>query len=208
MFHLIYRITNDKNGKFYIGSHSTENIYDDYFGSGHRIKQAIKKYGRANFSKQILHVFFDRKSMLKKERELVNETTIIDKNSYNVCLGGQGGTLFKRGHSEETKRKISILNKGRPSKFKGLKSKLTIEQRKEIARKTSLQWNGVPKSKEHKEKISKSHLGMKKPWASEINKRTKSLKIIFENKEYSSIREASRNCDKSFSYIQKHGIRI
>lgn len=44
-FYIIYKITNKVNQKFYIGIHKTENINDDYYGSGHCIKAAIKKYG-------------------------------------------------------------------------------------------------------------------------------------------------------------------
>lgn len=41
-YHLVYKITNTKNGKIYIGKHSTKDPYDNYFGSGKAIKQALK----------------------------------------------------------------------------------------------------------------------------------------------------------------------
>lgn len=52
--YLIYQITNNINGKIYIGKHETFKIDDNYFGSGIKIQAAIKKYGLENFTKTIL----------------------------------------------------------------------------------------------------------------------------------------------------------
>jgi hypothetical protein len=49
---IIYCTTNKINGKKYIGSHNKRKL--NYLGSGTDLKQAIKKYGKENFTRQIL----------------------------------------------------------------------------------------------------------------------------------------------------------
>jgi hypothetical protein len=91
MFFTIYKITNLINGKFYIGKHQTENLNDDYMGSGKLIKNAISKYGKDNFKKDILFIFDNEDLMDKKEKEIVTEDFCENKNTYNICIGGTGG---------------------------------------------------------------------------------------------------------------------
>ena len=70
MKYTIYQITNTINNKIYIGKHQTENIHDDYFGSGIALKRAIQKYGKSNFVKEILYVFDTEQEMNQKEKDL------------------------------------------------------------------------------------------------------------------------------------------
>jgi len=91
MFHTIYKVTNNTNGKYYIGRHKTYNPNDDYMGSGPLIRKAIKKYGKSNFQKEVLFVFDNEKECIEKEIELVNESVIHDEMCYNLCKGGKGG---------------------------------------------------------------------------------------------------------------------
>ena len=59
MKHTIYKTTNNINGKIYIGKHSTEDPNDSYMGSGVAFENAVKRYGKENFSKEILFTFDD-----------------------------------------------------------------------------------------------------------------------------------------------------
>ena len=90
MFYLIYKITNTMNNKEYIGSHKTDNIHDSYMSSGTAIRNAIKKPGKDNFVKEILHVFDTPDEMFAKEREIVTEDYIKRSDTYNLMVGGLG----------------------------------------------------------------------------------------------------------------------
>lgn len=102
----IYKITNIINNKIYIGKHITENIYDDYMGSGKLLKRSIKKNGLRNFLKEILFVFDNEEEMNNKEKELVNENFISREDTYNICIGGSGGFSYINKNITPEKKQI------------------------------------------------------------------------------------------------------
>ena len=113
--YMIYRITNQVNNKIYIGKHITDNVNDNYLGSGHYLARAVKKYGKENFKKEIMFIFDNEQDMNNKEKELVDLEFVLRKDTYNLVLGGNGGQIvLKEGHPkyEETKRKISSSKQG------------------------------------------------------------------------------------------------
>jgi hypothetical protein len=89
MYYTIYKITNIINNKYYIGSHKTKNINDNYLGSGKLILNDIKIYGKENFKKEILFVFDNEIEMYEKESEIVTQFIIEQIENYNMCLGGK-----------------------------------------------------------------------------------------------------------------------
>lgn len=111
MFYTIYKITNQVDGKFYIGSHKTKNLDDDYMGSGKYLNHAQKKHGVENFVKEILFVFDTAEEMYAKEAELVNEEFISEHNTYNVKIGGFGGWDYVNDNPEKflTEKRLSSL---------------------------------------------------------------------------------------------------
>lgn len=90
-YYLIYQITNNINGKIYIGKHETDNLDDDYFGSGTYLKHAQKKYGLENFTKTILYYLQNEEEMNLLEKMVVNESFCERKDTYNIKIGGDGG---------------------------------------------------------------------------------------------------------------------
>lgn len=119
MYYYIYKITNKINGNFYIGRRqcvdSIEN--DNYFGSGKRLKIAIKKYGKENFTKEVLHVCLSLEELILSEKTIVSKELLENTNCYNLAVGGNGGFTFYKNrvynHTEEAKNKISKANSGR-----------------------------------------------------------------------------------------------
>ena len=88
--YLIYRITNNINGKYYIGQHTTNDPYDCYMGSGKTLNRAKNKYGISCFSKEILFDFDNFDKMNDKEKEIVQLSNCYpqDPMSYNLKEGG------------------------------------------------------------------------------------------------------------------------
>ena len=113
----IYKITNLIDNKIYIGKSTRCNKWyiEHYYGSGIIIKQAIAKYGKQNFKKEILEFieFVDETELDLKECYYIALFKATDYNiGYNRSIGGEGssGKIL----TEETKHKISESNKNKP----------------------------------------------------------------------------------------------
>lgn len=88
--HIIYRITNLLNNRFYVGMH-TGFPEDRYFGSGKRLKAEVKKYGKENFKKEILEILPTRKALELREAEIVDDVLLANPLCLNLKNGGEGG---------------------------------------------------------------------------------------------------------------------
>lgn len=122
---IIYQIENLINGKKYIGRDSLNR--PGYLGGGTAIKNAIKKYGRKNFSKIIIEVCKDYKHLLEREEYWLNFYNVVNNpNFYNMITSSNGWEKGKsrpeklgKPRSQETKDKISKAGKGKTGKTSG-----------------------------------------------------------------------------------------
>lgn len=162
-FHCFYKIVNLINGKFYYGIHSTNNLFDNYLGSGEVLKKAHKKYGKENFLKIIIMNFSSRASANNYERLIVNKDLIDNQMCYNMKTGGDNQFIM----SDEVKLKISESGKIRFLTTKQWNTGLTKETHESLRILSENRTGsgscmfGVPKSDETKKKMSIAHSGTK-----------------------------------------------
>lgn len=107
MFYYVYKITNTINNKFYIGSHKTQDLNDDYFGSGMYLKRAIKKYGKENFKKEILYYLNSIEEMRTKETEVLQQHR--NDPTYNLKFYSMGGNTREKYSKRKKKEYIKKL---------------------------------------------------------------------------------------------------
>ena len=92
-FHFCYRTTNRLNGRVYIGKRTTDRIDDGYLGSGKLITYAIKKYGRENFTREIIEFYDSSESAFLAEVKHISEARERGYRLYNIAMGGPGTKL-------------------------------------------------------------------------------------------------------------------
>ena len=153
MIHFVYITTNTVNDKQYVGDHSSDNLDDNYLGSGVAIRKAIKKYGKENFTKQILEQFNTKEEAEGAQIFYIEKFNTLIPNGYNISPSG--GIHWGGVHSDESKRKMSLSKKGKPTWNKG-KTNVYSEE-------TRLKWSEKRKGKklsdESKIKLSKRTKG-------------------------------------------------
>lgn len=122
MHHIVYKITNMLNGKYYVGKHSTKNLEDNYWGSSEDLNEDIKKEGLHNFKKEIVYDSMYEEDALEFEAQIVDDEFIKSSRTYNKTLGGRGSWTLKnyKNFSKENrinKWKQSIFGKDLGKKF-------------------------------------------------------------------------------------------
>ena len=198
MYHLVYLTRNLINNKIYVGVHSTYDLDDGYLGTGNNIRRAIKKYGKENFKNTILYYCYDAEQMYLTESQIVNESFIKRKDTYNISTGGRGcnkGQSF----SDEHKQKISKSNMGKTFSEE-TKKKLSDSHKKQCNRKgshhsieTKYKMSELKKnmSTETKKKISESMKGKPSHNKGKFLSNEQKQKISISLKKYHSSKKPS-----------------
>ncbi|MFQ7075314.1 MAG: GIY-YIG nuclease family protein [Clostridia bacterium] len=93
----VYEITNNINGKKYIGKRKCScNIEDDcYMGSGAALTLAKKKYGGHNFSKKIIEVCNTEDEAYLREAYWINYFDAVKSDDYYNLIEGEKNNKYK-----------------------------------------------------------------------------------------------------------------
>lgn len=171
----IYKITNIKTGKVYIGK-TTRSLNDRLQGhinsadrgDNFKLSRAIRKYGKENFIIEPIDFAETRDELNEKEVYYISEYKSLE-DGYNMTIGGEGGNTYIDKSDEEMKtisEKISTAlrkNNGNHGQFVGPKNGMYGKhQMPEAKEKISKASKGRKFSKEHNRKISEYYKGRKK----------------------------------------------
>jgi group I intron endonuclease len=113
----IYKITNIKNNKCYIGVTTISNPESRWKGHKSSIKAgkgcpllraAFNKHGEESFKFEVLIICFDEDLYIYEKKYIVKYNSLAP-NGYNAHEGGEfGGNFIGKKHSDETKKIMSI----------------------------------------------------------------------------------------------------
>jgi len=114
----VYRVTNLRNGKVYIGKCAGKTVqkrwtvhkYNAQTGETGYFYNAIRKYGTTAFTVEVLYTAKTSEELSKMETFfIVLHQSHLRENGYNLTMGGEGAT----GFTEETRKKISQAQSGK-----------------------------------------------------------------------------------------------
>ena len=177
----IYKITNQVNGKAYIGKSvhdaSKTRIRSHFKGCGGAIAlaNAIDKYGKDAFTWEILDDGIIPELVDSYEIESIEKHGTLSPSGYNLTRGGESGQFSEESRrkmsessraenlSAKTRRKMSEVQKGKKhtkeARRKMSASRIGKKHAKETKRKISEGRRGKKHTEESKCKMSESHKG-------------------------------------------------
>lgn len=151
MYGYVYKGTILTNNKIYIGQHKATSFDDKYHGSGTLWRRACIKHGLDNVKIELLEWCKTREELNSREAYYIQFFNAQDKTiGYNIlgndssphACEGANNSMYGKHHSAEARKKMSEAAKRRPPA-----SAETRKKKGDCNR-------GIPKSEEHRAKIS------------------------------------------------------
>ena len=190
----IYMLTDTRNGKKYIGQHNGSK--KSYWSGGLIPNRIAKVHGKDIFERVILEDNIVNQDLDEREKYYIKTHNTLNEG-YNLTEGGEGSnTIGNHPNKEDIVRRISETLKGRVFTDEH-KEKLRLNHMSKDPKnreKLSKSMKGIPKSSEHKAKISKTITELNKKlgrWVGDdnpINNPEIRDRISKKNKERGAIR--------------------
>lgn len=228
---VVYKTTNNINGKIYIGKSCMNNF--KYLGSGKYINYALNKYGKKNFTKIIIDIANSTQELNEKEKFWIKFYESRNPDiGYNLTKGGDGvgsgeehpfyGTHFSEEHrknlsisrigfrhTKETKQLMSLTRMGENNNFYGKhhseKTKIILST---INRRENHHRYGKLHTKETKDKMSIAQKGENHPmYGKHPTEETKQKLSVFQKERFKN-KENHPNYGKTTTEEIKNKISI
>ena len=109
MIGYIYKTTNLKTGKIYIGQHLAEKFEPErYIGSGCLFKKVLERDGKENFVCELLKECFSLEELNESEKYFITKYNSQDRTiGYNIADGGEEPWNRGKIMTEESRQKTS-----------------------------------------------------------------------------------------------------
>lgn len=158
LYGFIYITTNMANGKKYLGQKKFDSHWKSYIGSGKALKKAVEKYGKENFSRNIVTVCNSPEELNKAERELSVFLNVVNSPDwYNEVYGG--GAICGFHFSEASKRKNSLSHVGKRHTEEA-KRKMSEIQKVRMSNPNNQPSRGKTASAETRKRMSEARKGI------------------------------------------------
>jgi len=96
----------------YVGKHISSEYDSTYLGSGKILKQAILKYGKENFSNEVLYEANTLEELDSAEKEYIKKYySQYKEKMYNLASGGEGGDVFTYATQKQKEHFIQKMTK-------------------------------------------------------------------------------------------------
>lgn len=187
----IYITTNLINGKRYLGQKKFDRKWKEYLGSGKIFKNAVKKYGKDNFKRNIVYICSSAEELNKIEYDLSLFFNVVESPDwYNMVFGG--GTTSGIKVTEDVRKKLSAARKKNTIEHPEYDEHHSKQMKKfyqnnpnsrvEVSERSKLLWNDL----DYRNKIQKS---IKAYWSDDSvrEKHGEKIKITWNDL---SVREA------------------
>ena len=201
---VVYKVTNNENGKVYIGkTHQTlkQRKWAHYnsarnSGSDTNFHRALRKYPKDSFQWEVIATTNTDVELNNLEMQFITEYDSF-KSGYNMTEGGDGGFTYKKGTEmyDRIKHKLGKWKNGNP----GATTEAIAKRLKSFK---DVEW---PTGEEHS---NYGHSHNKGILVGELNPMygktpTNARRVIIDGITYPSVASAARNCGVGCSTIRR-----